>query len=253
MVNTEPAPFLDPDFATQSTLRNTFQDPGVTAGCAGAAPRHVAIIMDGNRRWARQRGLPVSRGHAAGADNAVHVLEAAAALDVEVVTLFVFAAANWRRSPVEVKNLWRLAERRFARLARRCLRHDVRVELIGRRDRLPDGLLQAAQKLCARTAGGRRRLRIAMDYSAQWSIWQAARQVGGHVSRAEFETALCGDTPAVDLLIRTGNEQRLSDFLLWECAFAELYFSPLYWPDFDGEALAAALRWFARRRRRFGN
>ena len=210
---------------------------------------HVGIIMDGNGRWAASRGLPRVAGHKAGVAAVRRVVEAAPQAGVGTLTLFAFSSDNWRRPPSEVGALMELLAVYLEREARRCAVEGVRVEAIGRRDRLDARLTERIAHAERMTAGGGRlRLRIAIDYSGRDAILAAARQATD-ISRESVETAL---GPAVDLLIRTGGEQRLSDFLLWECAYAELVFSRRMWPDFDGEDLAAALREFHGRQRRFG-
>ncbi len=213
-------------------------------------PRHVAMIMDGNRRWARQRGLSAVAGHRAGLERLIELLPAVAARGIEVLTLFAFSSANWRRAADEVDNLMRLMRHALPRLRPLCLREDVAVEIIGRTDRLPAALGRELERLTDLTRGGARRLRIAFDYSSRAAILDAARNA---VDADSLSRQLDGNRPCdVDLLIRTGREQRLSDFLLWECAFAELYFPDLYWPEFDARALEEALAWYHGRERRFG-
>ena len=224
------------DFATQST------------------PRHVAIIMDGNRRWAREHGLPSFEGHRAGLQRLVDLLPRVRPSGIDVLTLFAFSTANWQREDTEVKNLLRLADYAMRRFTPVCRREGIRVEVIGRKDRLPDSLLAGIERTQRLTADGDKHLRIALDYSARDAIVEAARQVGSDCDAEEFSRTLAAncDTCDVDLLIRTGKEQRLSDFMLWECAFAELYFPDLYWPEFTSATLDTALDWFQQRDRRFG-
>jgi undecaprenyl diphosphate synthase len=196
---------------------------------------HVAIIMDGNGRWATRRGLPRASGHRAGARAVRRVVEAAPDLGIGALTLYAFSADNWSRPPSEVAALLRLFARHLRTETPRLATHAVRLSVVGRRDRLPTPLVTAIEAAERATAdGGRLHLRIAIDYSAR-----AAIRAG---------TTL----PDVDLLIRTGGEQRLSDFLLWECAYAELWFTDRLWPDFAGAELAAALADFQARERRFG-
>jgi len=189
---------------------------------------HVAIVMDGNGRWAGRRGLPRVAGHRAGAEAVRRTVEAAPDSGVAELTLYAFSADNWKRPPGEVAALMRL-------LARYLRTETPRLEVVGRRDRLPAPLVAAigaAERATAR--GTRLRLRLAVDYSARWAIKAGAI------------------LPDVDLLIRTGGEQRLSDFLLWECAYAELYFTETMWPDFGASDLIAAVAEFHARERRFG-
>ncbi len=222
---------------------------------------HVAVIMDGNGRWATARGLTRTAGHRAGVEAVRRVVEAAPALGVGVLTLYAFSSDNWRRPPGEVRALLQLLRARLPAEAKRCRSHGVRLSAIGRRDRLPTALRQTIAGAEALTASGRvLHVRLALDYSARDAILRATRLLPKDrpVTRAAFAHALArayhADDPApdVDLLIRTGGEQRLSDFLLWECAYAELYFTACMWPDFDEAALRAALNAFHHRERRFG-
>jgi len=220
---------------------------------------HVAIIMDGNGRWAERRGLPRSAGHRAGARAVRRIVEAAARAPLDVLTLYAFSADNWSRPAHEVTSLMRLLRRYLVSETARCLENGVRLSVIGRRDRLRPELLRTIEHTEEMTAGGRGlQLRLAIDYSARESITRAATLLQGEdCSPREFERCLAdavnSDVEApVDLLIRTGGERRLSDFMLWECAYAELVFVDAYWPDFDEVGLDAALREFARRDRRFG-
>ena len=221
---------------------------------------HVAIIMDGNGRWARRRGLPRSVGHVEGAKAVRITVEAAARANVGTLTLYAFSSANWLRPVAEVDGLFFLLRRYLFTETRRCLDQSIRLNVIGRRDRLGESLLHAIEQSERLTAGGSRmHLRIAIDYSAQQSIIDAARRVRGReLTPQDFHHLLqevdhsCPQASEVDLLIRTGGEKRLSDFLLWECAYAELYFTERMWPDFGGPDLAAAIDAFRRRERRFG-
>ena len=217
-----------------------------------AGRMHVAIIMDGNGRWALARGLPRLAGHRAGADALRRTVEAAPGLGISVLTLFAFSSDNWRRPPEEVAGLMQLLAEHLRSETGRCAENGVRIEVIGRRDRLGGELPAAiAQAETATGAGARLQLRIAVDYSGRDAIAEAVRQAAhaGLVCRECLEEQL---GPPVDLLIRTGGEQRLSDFLLWECAYAELIFSRRMWPDFGAADLEAALRQFHTRQRRFG-
>jgi undecaprenyl diphosphate synthase len=210
---------------------------------------HAAIIMDGNGRWALGRGLPRTAGHQAGAEAVRRVVEAAPGVGIGVLTLFAFSSDNWRRPRAEVQALMTLLGKFVEAEVGRCVANGVKVEVIGRRDRLDAVLRRAIERAEAATAAGERlRLRIAVDYSGRDAILAAARRAK-HISREGLERAL---GPAVDLLIRTGGEQRLSDFLLWECAYAELVFSRRLWPDFGADDLSGAVREFQTRQRRFG-
>ena len=216
-----------------------------------STPKHVAIIMDGNRRWARQRGLPTLVGHRRGLNRLLDLVPVLRSSNIEVLTLFGFASANWRRDASEVAYLMKLADEAVRRFTPLCLNERVRVEVVGRKDRLPERLVECIAHVQHVTRHGDRHLRLAIDYSSREAIVEAARQVGSTCDAQEFSKTLA-TADNVDLLIRTGKEQRLSDFLLWECAFAELYFPDLYWPDFDAGALQAALAWYQQRDRRFG-
>ena len=220
---------------------------------------HVAIIMDGNGRWAQQRGLPRSAGHKAGVETVRRIVEAAPDFGVATLTLFAFSADNWQRPPEEVAALMQLLQLYLRSERKRLVESDTRLTVIGRRDRLPKRLGRAIAGIEAATAHGRRlHLRIAFDYSSREAIARAASRwpAQEQVSREAFRRllALQGDrTEAeVDLLIRSGGERRLSDFLLWECAYAELCFVDVMWPDFGNEDFAAAIADFRRRDRRFG-
>lgn len=214
-----------------------------------STPEHIAIIMDGNRRWARSRRLPAAVGHRRGAAALEKLLPAFRDSGVQTLSLFGFSAANWQRNSSEIDHLLALAESSLAAYGPRCQNEGIAVEIIGRRDRLPVSLLRTIEQVERVTARGSRRLRVALDYSSREAIVAAAQDLGGACEADGFTQRLGGE---VDLLIRTGREQRLSDFMLWECAFAELYFPDLYWPDFDDQALHQALDWYQQRSRRFG-
>jgi undecaprenyl diphosphate synthase len=222
---------------------------------------HVAIIMDGNGRWATQRGLPRTAGHRAGAKAVDVVVQAAVRAKIGTLTLYAFSAANWTRPRPEVAALFALLRRYLTTQTPRCLEQSIRIEIIGRRDRLSPQLVQTIERSERATAHcSGMRLRIAVDYSAQQSILETCRRMmqQGQIDRSRFiETLVQVDhsslaTPDVDLLIRTGGEKRLSDFLLWECAYAELHFVENYWPDFDSNAFDQALHTYSHRQRRFG-
>ena len=221
---------------------------------------HVAIIMDGNGRWAAARGLPRTHGHRRGAEAVRRVVAEAAALGVGTLTLFAFSADNWKRPAAEVRALLALLAGFLRSEARTLARRGIRLSALGRRDRLPAPLRRALLRAEALTAGGRAfHLRVAIDYSARDAIAEAAHRpapVRGSARRAFAgrlaEVSGGAGAPDVDLLIRTGGEQRLSDFLLWESAYAELVFTARPWPEFGARDLAAALAEFHRRQRRFG-
>ena len=220
---------------------------------------HVAIIMDGNGRWAQRRGLPRVAGHREGIPAARRVVEAAPDLGVTMLTLYAFSSDNWRRPPAEVSALMALLSGYLRNDVARLVENGVRLTVIGRRDRLPGALArEIAQAEQACRHGTRLSLQIAIDYSARAAIANAAASwlADDSPSHDAFGRLLAwqgGGTGAdVDLLIRSGGEKRLSDFLLWEAAYAELAFVDTYWPDFTGDHLAAALSDFRARERRFG-
>jgi undecaprenyl diphosphate synthase len=222
---------------------------------------HVAIIMDGNGRWATRRGRPRVAGHRAGARAVRRTVEAAAGLSVGTLTLYAFSGDNWSRPRSEVDALMALFVRYLRGETAAFVANGIRLSVIGRRDRIGADVRRAIAVAEAATAGGRAlHVRIGIDYSARDAIRMAAGRAGGlGVPDRERFARLLGEvmhafepSPDVDLLIRTGGEQRLSDFLLWECAYAELLFSAKMWPDFTGSDLAAAVAEFTGRERRFG-
>lgn len=223
---------------------------------------HVAIIMDGNGRWATARSLPRSAGHTAGVRTARNIVESAVRAGIGTLTLYAFSSDNWSRPRPEVIALMRLFRRSLLVESKRCLENGVRLSIVGRRDRLPAALRQTIAQAEAMTATGRNlHLRVAVDYSSRDAILRAAakaKDLSAPLTRERFAQLLADvdHDPApvrdVDLLIRTGGEQRLSDFLLWECAYAELVFSPMMWPDFEEHNLLDAIGEFETRERRFG-
>ncbi len=216
-----------------------------------SSPLHAAIIMDGNGRWAAARGLPRVAGHRAGAEALRRTVEAAPDLGIGTLTVYAFSSDNWRRPSSEVSALMKMFHLYLRREQARCLSNGVRVSVIGRRDRLPRMLLPAIEACEKATQAGRKlHLRLAVDYSSRDAIVSAALTLKKHSSREDFARELGASD--VDLLIRTGGEKRLSDFLLWECAYAELVFTPVMWPDFKAADLAVAVEDFRSRDRRFG-
>jgi undecaprenyl diphosphate synthase len=221
---------------------------------------HVAVIMDGNGRWATRRGLPRTAGHRAGVDVVRRIVEAAPDLGITTLTLFAFSADNWRRPEDEVGALMALLEAYLRREIRRLVESGARLTVIGRRDRLPGRLAHDIAAAEQATASGQRlHLRVAIDYSAREAIARAAARLTApaQASPENFGRLIAqtnGDEASgdVDLLIRSGGEKRLSDFLLWESAYAELWFSDKMWPDFTPDDLRAAVAEFALRDRRFG-
>ncbi|HEY2685180.1 MAG TPA: polyprenyl diphosphate synthase [Steroidobacteraceae bacterium] len=222
---------------------------------------HVAIIMDGNGRWATERRMPRTAGHRAGAKTVDTIVEAAVRQGVDTLTLYAFSAANWSRPAGEVSALFTLLRRYLLTQTRRCVEQSIRINVIGRRDRLQPELLRVIeQSEQATQCGSRMTLRIAIDYSAQRSLLAAAKRLNADdledesTFRAHLGAVDHCQVPVadVDLLIRTGGEKRLSDFLLWECAYAELYFVERQWPEFSEQDFIKALGDFSRRERRFG-
>jgi len=221
---------------------------------------HVAIIMDGNGRWATRRGLPRVSGHRAGLAAARRIVEHAPDIGIACLTLYAFSADNWRRPAPEIESIFWLL-RAFLRLETNRLRQrGARLQVIGRRDRLPQKVLDVIEHSEAATVSGRRlHLRVAIDYSSRDSIARAACATGlaqplsPDSLRPMLMEALTAESGEVDLLIRTGGEKRLSDFLLWESAYAELLFTDRMWPDFDEADLDAAIEEFRHRERRFGS
>ncbi len=225
-------------------------------------PQHVAIIMDGNNRWAKARGMSGVRGHHAGVEAVRAVIRRAAERGVETLTLFAFSSENWKRPAIEVNALMELFLIALKREVKKLHQHDIRLSVIGDRGGFSASIQKHIEQAEALTAdNGGLHLVIAANYGGRWDIAQAARRLGERVAEGELapeaideaslEEELCLATP-VDLCIRTSDEKRISNFLLWQLAYAELYFSPVLWPDFDAEAFDAALADFAGRKRRFG-
>lgn len=229
-----------------------------------SVPRHVAIIMDGNNRWAKRRLMPGVAGHKAGVDAVRAVIEVCAEEGVEVLTLFAFSSENWQRPADEVGALMELFLSALRREARRLRDNGIRLKIIGDRTRFHPELQAAMREAEALTATGHRFvLQVAANYGGQWDIVQAAQHLAseaqaGRLNPAKITPALfqghlaTEDMPPPDLCIRTGGERRISNFLLWQLAYAELHFSDLYWPDFKHEAMRQALLDFSTRQRRFG-
>jgi undecaprenyl diphosphate synthase len=231
---------------------------------AAQLPRHVAVIMDGNGRWARQRNLPRPMGHREGVKAVRRAVEACRERGIEVLTLFAFSSENWRRPKAEVSLLMDLFVRTMQKEVEDLHRNQVRVRFIGERSVFEPkmrALMDSAERQTAENRG--LSLVIAVNYGGRWDIVQAARRLAARAVAGEIDTAdinsetlghaLClADLPEPDLFIRTGGEQRISNYLLWQLAYTELYFTDLLWPDFDAAALAEALDSFANRQRRFG-
>mgnify|MGYP001283591708 CR=1 FL=1 len=230
----------------------------------GRIPEHVAIIMDGNGRWARTRGLPRPRGHLAGMRAVRDVVEGAIEAGVRILTLFAFSQENWNRPAIEISALMALLQRYVAKERDELKRQGVEVRVFGDRDRLAPGPREAIEGLERWTAGGKNlRLNLMISYGGRAELVRAARRLAERVLMGELnvvdidEATLAaelytGDLPDPDLLIRTSGEQRISNFMLWQLAYTELYISPLYWPDFRRDHLFAAIYDYQKRERRFG-
>jgi len=228
-------------------------------------PRHVAIIMDGNGRWAKRRLLPRTAGHQAGVSAVRKTVEQCAKLGIEVLTLFAFSSENWRRPEEEVNVLMRLFDRALAQEAQRLHNNGIRLQVIGDRSAFSSNLqhrIADAEKLTKDNKG--MTLLIAANYGGRWDITQAARHLAAQVEQGRMSAAEITEEklashlsfaglPEPDLFIRTGGELRISNFLLWQLAYTELYFTEVLWPDFDGQELDRALAEYARRERRFGH
>ncbi len=246
------------------TLRSARQAPESPGGGSPGVPRHVAIIMDGNGRWAKARGLPRAAGHRQGAEAARQVLRAAGEAGVECLTLYAFSSENWRRPQEEINDLTGLLRLYITRELDALHREGVRLKILGDHNAFQPDVAKLVDQAVARTAGNRRMtLAIALNYGARAELVQAARSIArraeaGELSSADIDEAMVEATldtaglPPLDLLIRTSGEQRLSNFLLWQAAYAELLFVDTLWPDFDGDSLRAALDDYAGRERRFG-
>ncbi|HEX2761876.1 MAG TPA: di-trans,poly-cis-decaprenylcistransferase [Rhizomicrobium sp.] len=216
-------------------------------------PAHVAIIMDGNGRWARAQNLPRTAGHRAGIDALREIVRAAPDQGIRTLSVYAFSADNWQRPPAEVAALMRLFSEYLDSETEDLVRDGVRLSVIGRRDRLaPDLVGEIERSEAATQFGDALHLRVAIDYSGRQAILAAARALGPDATEADLTRELTSDAGPVDLLIRTSGEQRLSDFMLWECAYAELYFTQKHWPDFTESDLTEALNAYRARSRTFG-
>ena len=222
---------------------------------------HLAIIMDGNNRWAKQHGQRGIAGHKAGIERLRDVLDGCKEHGIDVVTVFAFSSENWKRPPLEVKALMSLFYEYLSREAKKLHDENIRLRVIGRRDRFEKKLIKTIEKAETLTANGTRTLVIAADYGGKWDMVNAAQQLlanaatmsNGSLTEEDFNryTSLA-DFPPVDCLVRTGGEYRISNFLLWQSAYAELYFSDVLWPDFGKEELNKVVVEFSKRQRRFG-
>lgn len=225
--------------------------------------RHVAIIMDGNNRWAKQRGMAGVSGHKVGVERIRDVMSACQELGIEVLTVFAFSSENWKRPPLEVEALMSLFQLYLKNEAKALKKKDVALRVIGNRSRFSPSIQKAIAAAEETTRGGKTTLVIAADYGGRWDIAQAAQKLAQQVAAGELAPeaidenlldaqASLADLPPLDLLIRTGGELRISNFLLWQAAYAELYFSDKLWPDFDAGELKKAAESFYARQRRFG-
>lgn len=231
-------------------------EPASAGPDTSSVPRHVAIIMDGNGRWAKARGLPRVAGHRAGAEAARAVLRAAGEAGVECLTLYAFSSENWRRPAQEISDLTGLLRFYIQRELNSLHKEGIRLKILGDHTAFEADVAKLVDKAVERTAGNTRMtLAIALNYGSRAELVRAARAAAaaGEIDEDSIERALdTHDLPPLDLLIRTSGEQRLSNFLLWQAAYAELLFVDTLWPDFDGGALRAALSEYARRERRYG-
>lgn len=228
------------------------------------APRHVAIIMDGNHRWAKRRRLPGAAGHRAGARNVRPVAEACADAGVTCLTLFAFSTENWQRPRREVNLLIDLMRNVLQNDLRELNEREVRLQVIGDRNRFPSDLQMQMKRAEAMTRkNGRMALNIAANFGGRWDITEAARALAQDVRTGALDPDAIdehvfarylslGSLPAPDICVRTGGDHRISNFLLWDFAYTELYFTDVFWPDFDAGCLTEAFRWFDERQRRFG-
>jgi len=234
------------------------------AGSDAAVPRHVAIIMDGNGRWAKARGLPRSAGHRAGAEAARKAVRAAGEAGVECLTLYAFSSENWRRPAAEISDLTGLLRFYVKRELESLHKEGIRLKILGDHKAFESDVARLVDQAVVRTAGNRRMtLAIALNYGARGELVHATRRLAEQVAAGALDPAAIDearieseldthDLPPLDLLIRTSGEQRLSNFLLWQAAYAELLFVDTLWPDFDGDTMGAALAEYARRERRYG-
>ena len=231
-------------------------EPAKAGPDAASVPRHVAIIMDGNGRWAKGRGLPRAAGHRAGAEAARAVLRAAGEAGVECLTLYAFSSENWRRPAQEVSDLTGLLRYYLQRELDSLHKEGIRLRILGDHKAFDADVAAMVDRAVAKTSGNRRMtLAIALNYGGRAEIVNAARRAAakGVIDEAAIEAELdTADLPPLDLIIRTSGEHRLSNFLLWQAAYAELLFVDTLWPDFDGETLRGAFAIFAQRERRYG-
>ncbi len=227
-------------------------------------PQHIAVIMDGNGRWAKSQGKPRVFGHKAGVKSVRRTIRTAARLGVKAVTLFAFSSENWRRPEEEVSLLMELFMTALTNEVKRLHKNNLKLKIIGDKSAFSDRLqqkIEEAERLTDANTG--MQVNIAANYGGKWDIAQATKRIAsqiqsGEVNVEEIDEALLGkymslsELPEVDLMIRTSGESRISNFMLWQMAYAELYFCPRHWPEFDEDALIEAISWFVNRERRFG-
>ena len=227
----------------------------ITAG-TGEMPRHVAIIMDGNGRWAKKRMLPRAMGHKRGVETVRNIVRAAGELGLETLSLYVFSSENWKRPEEEINDLMELMRDFIKSDLDTFAKNDVRLKIIGNYKALSPDIVEMLEESIARTSkNSRTTLAVALNYGSQDEMVRAARAAAaqGEISASSIEANLdTAGLPPLDLLIRTSGEQRLSNFMLWQAAYAEFWFTETLWPDFSKDELAAALNEFARRERRYG-
>ena len=227
----------------------------IAAG-TGKMPRHVAIIMDGNGRWAKKRMLPRAMGHKRGVETVRNIVRAAGELGLETLSLYAFSSENWKRPEYEISDLMGLMREFIKSDLDEFAANDVRLKIIGNYKALAPDIVDMLEESIARTSqNSRTTLAVALNYGAQDELVRAARAAAaqGEINAARIEANLdTAGLPPLDLLIRTSGEQRLSNFMLWQAAYAELWFTETLWPDFSKDELAAALNEFARRERRYG-
>lgn len=267
-VSTPPVPMTGEDTSALQRILAKFPDAdprGLLPDVPPARiPRHIAVIMDGNGRWAEERGFPRAFGHQAGASGVREVITASVKLGIEVLTLYSFSSENWRRPGDEIQALMRLCVAYCEGEREELLRHNIRVRVIGRRTGMPEDVLAALDTLCDATRGCTGlTLCLAINYGARDEITDAVRGIAAKVAQGQLDPdaideAIIGDhlntagLPDPDLLIRTGGEMRLSNYLLWQLSYAEIYVTEQHWPDFSESSLHEAVRTFACRKRRFG-
>ncbi len=247
-----------------AAARATANGPAAASGTPPGVPRHVGIIMDGNGRWASARGLPRALGHKAGAEAARRIIESAGHAGVGWLTLFAFSSENWQRPAEEVRDLTALMRHYLATEVSRLIKEGVRLRVIGERERFGPELVRAITKAEAATAGGTRlNLNVALSYGGRAEIAAAAREIARRAAAGTLDPETVDETsfggflgtagmPDPDLIIRTSGEKRISNFLLWQAAYAEFVFQDVLWPDYGPKELEAAFGDYARRERRFG-